>query len=347
MIEAFDTALRLITTGSSLLLLILLISGDMRRIFKVSLAGLLVGAVAYLINSSSVFRQFVPYLQWFDLASLFTPFWLWLFARHLFERPAPAWLTMATAATMTLSWAASNFAEWTRPVGFYVIHFIGLALVADLVRVALADRTDDLIEKRRLIRLWFPILVAAQSGGILSVEIAMGDAIRSPELQAVNAVLILALNLFAGLVLLRTDPELLVETEGVSVRSDRSNALSPTERVLKEQLEGAMASHYYRTPGLTIAGLAQHLETPEHRLRALINRGLGHRNFSAFLNSHRIAEARAILADKSKVDLPVLTIAMDLGYNSLATFNRAFRAETGTTPSDYRRAAIDGATGQN
>jgi AraC-like DNA-binding protein len=104
-----------------------------------------------------------------------------------------------------------------------------------------------------------------------------------------------------------------------------------------------MQAGVYRTPGLSITGLAHRLDTPEHRLRALINQRLGHRNFSAFLNRYRIDEAKALLADRDKVDLPVLTVAMDLGYNSLPPFNRAFRAETGTTPSDYRRAMI----GQN
>src|SRR3546814_3645469 len=61
-----------------------------------------------------------------------------------------------------------------------------------------------------------------------------------------------------------------------------------------------MAAGFYRTPGLVITGLAEHLGVPEHRLRSLINRGLGYRNFSAFLNHHRIAEARAILADRER-----------------------------------------------
>jgi AraC-like DNA-binding protein len=38
---------------------------------------------------------------------------------------------------------------------------------------------------------------------------------------------------------------------------------------------------------------------------------------------------------------------MDLGYNSLPTFNRAFRSETGTTPTEFRRKAIGEATSQN
>jgi len=36
----------------------------------------------------------------------------------------------------------------------------------------------------------------------------------------------------------------------------------------------------------------------------------------------------------------VLTIAMDLGYGSLAPFNRAFRETTGQSPTDFRRAAF-------
>jgi AraC-like DNA-binding protein len=108
-----------------------------------------------------------------------------------------------------------------------------------------------------------------------------------------------------------------------------------------------MQAGFYRTPGLSIASLAGRLGTPEHRLRALINQRMGHRNFSAFLNRYRIAEAKAVLADPARVDLPVLTIAMDLGYNSLPPFNRAFREETGTTPSDFRRQCFGETAGQN
>jgi AraC-like DNA-binding protein len=75
---------------------------------------------------------------------------------------------------------------------------------------------------------------------------------------------------------------------------------------------------------------------PEYRLRRAINRGLGARNFNAYLNSFRIAEAKAALADPAQRDVPVLTIALDAGFGSLAPFNRAFRAETGCTPTEYR-----------
>ena len=96
----------------------------------------------------------------------------------------------------------------------------------------------------------------------------------------------------------------------------------------------------YRQEGLTIGSLAARMSLPEYRLRQIINEGLGHRNFNAFLNRYRIDEAKAALADSSQQDVPVLTIAMDAGFQSLGPFNRAFKADTGLTPTEFRRLAL-------
>ena len=60
-------------------------------------------------------------------------------------------------------------------------------------------------------------------------------------------------------------------------------------------------------------------------------------NFSAFINSYRLAEAEAALSDPAQAEVPVLTIALYAGFSSLGPFNRAFKAETGMTPSEFRR----------
>ena len=72
-------------------------------------------------------------------------------------------------------------------------------------------------------------------------------------------------------------------------------------------------------------------------MRRLINQRLGYRNFNVFLNKHRIEEAKAALADPTQAEVPVITIAMDAGFQSLGPFNRAFKATTGVTPTEYRR----------
>jgi AraC-like DNA-binding protein len=101
----------------------------------------------------------------------------------------------------------------------------------------------------------------------------------------------------------------------------------------------------YREPDLSIASLSQKLDMPEYRLRHLINHQLGHRNFSAFVNGYRLAEAEAALSDPAQADVPVLTIALDAGFGSIGPFNRAFKAQTGVTPTEYRRMRLGVAPG--
>ena len=93
----------------------------------------------------------------------------------------------------------------------------------------------------------------------------------------------------------------------------------------------------YRHDNITIGTLATRLSIPEYKLRRLINQRLGYRNFNVFLNNHRIEEAKAALSDPAQIEVPVITIAMDAGFQSLGPFNRAFKATTGVTPTEYRR----------
>ena len=117
-------------------------------------------------------------------------------------------------------------------------------------------------------------------------------------------------------------------------------AVEPGDQQLVAKLEQLMSvERAHRQDGLTIGSLAQQLGLPEYRLRRLINQALGYRNFNSFVNRYRIAEVKAALADPNQADVPVLTLALDAGFSSLGPFNRAFKAETGVTPSEYRRVA--------
>ena len=352
MIEDFNFLTRVVSVGAALMLLAQVSANEIRTGLKWPMVGLIIGAIAYLINSTPLIAPQGVFDPWIDLISIGTTFFIWLFARNLFERePKRPWV-LGTVAVFLLGWFMGNFVSGAPYVGFFILHIASLALLVDLVRVGVLEREDDLIEERRAIRLWLPLLIAAQAANILLFEVAevlFDISTRSPTAQLINSLLILTLFLFSGLAFLRTDTELMVRTQADAAKEEEPEKLdlTPSESVLHEKLIAAMEDRVYRTSGLTIAALAAQLDTPEHRLRALINRRLGYRNFSAFLNRHRIAEAREKLVEKESVDLPVLTIAMDLGYNSLATFNRAFRAETGTTPSDYRRLGLSEAIDQN
>jgi AraC-like DNA-binding protein len=111
--------------------------------------------------------------------------------------------------------------------------------------------------------------------------------------------------------------------------------------ILLRRLDHLMTvERIYRQEGLSIGALAAKLDLPEYRLREVINEALGYRNFNAFLNRYRLDDAKAALSDASQREVPVLTIAMDAGFQSIGPFNRAFKADTGQTPTEFRREAL-------
>ena len=93
----------------------------------------------------------------------------------------------------------------------------------------------------------------------------------------------------------------------------------------------------YTQHGMTITNLADALREKEYRVRKVINGTMGYRNFNQFMNHFRIQEASRRLLDPENRRLPVLTIAIDVGYASLAPFNKAFKSVHGMTPTEYRK----------
>lgn len=107
----------------------------------------------------------------------------------------------------------------------------------------------------------------------------------------------------------------------------KSRADDWAERVRRERL--------YADPELSVASLARALGTNTAYISRAFNEGLGE-NFSAFINRLRSDEVAARLRDGTGGDL--LDLALDCGFSSKASFNRAFRAAFDCSPSEYRRA---------
>lgn len=89
----------------------------------------------------------------------------------------------------------------------------------------------------------------------------------------------------------------------------------------------------FREPGLKIDDLAAALELPVHYLSYAINAASG-RNVQAWLNQLRVEDAMQALAGTDADS--VLAVGLAAGFNSKASFNRVFRAETGVSPSEFR-----------
>ena len=345
--ESFDTAsidigLRLMAIGQLALIARGVWRSGAAPMLRRVTASLLVGVIGYLVNSGPQFPALpIPLRLMVVLASNLAPLFLWLFAHAVFDRTPDRRIGIAGFVLIIGSVAVFVVRRWCEPLlplADVVGHTVAALFVVHSIAIALTNRDDDLVEARRRFRLAFVLAVAVLSIGVLASEAWFGFG-HEPVWLLTGESLVIALTVLTlGTAMLETDPALLAPPPGREAPA--GDPLSPAERVLHGKLDAAMAQRVWLEPGLTIGMLAARLEVPEHRLRALINRRLGHRNFSAFLNAHRIAEARAVLADPARVDLPVLTMAMDLGYGSLAPFNRAFREAVGQTPTEFRRAAF-------
>ena len=97
---------------------------------------------------------------------------------------------------------------------------------------------------------------------------------------------------------------------------------------------------WWREPDLSLSRLARLLGTNSGRLSRAINLGLG-MNFSNFVNGLRAeGVARALEAG---ADSDLLSLALDMGFASKASFNRAFRTRFGVSPSQFRRQVSNSA----
>jgi AraC-like DNA-binding protein len=209
------------------------------------------------------------------------------------------------------------------------------------IRQTVASWSADLVEGRRQVRV-FIVSAAALYGGVNAVLQILISGDETGIANVANVALLAAIVAAICYVMMRVDGAELFPVAAAASPPNRSTAAeaadAAADRKLVDALLRSMADErIYRHDNITIGALAARLKIPEYKLRRLINQQLGYRNFNVFLNNHRIEEAKAALADPSQAEVPVITIAMDAGFQSLGPFNRAFKATTGVTPTEYRR----------
>lgn len=102
---------------------------------------------------------------------------------------------------------------------------------------------------------------------------------------------------------------------------------------IAEKLQHAMHSdRLYQDEALTLYKLAEYLAVPAHYLSQTLNQTL-QMSFFEFVNQARVEAAKQKLRQS---DESVLTIAMSVGFNARSSFYKAFKANTGQTPAEFR-----------
>jgi AraC-like DNA-binding protein len=293
----------------------------------------------------------------------------WVFTKVLFDddfRPGPGhilfWLFVAVASG--LNCAFGDLSPWLHRSLELVQRATPLLCAVLVILAAGSQWAADLVERRRSLRAFITIGGVIYSVVQLALRLSSASGTLSPAFALLDtAILLLLVGGVAIRALVVESPELLGApahaleeqqaprlTLAVNPGTPAASGAAPAaqgsamiarkdpDRLLAGQIVSRMVEErIYRQPELTVASLAATLLVPEYRLRRTINQALGFRNFNAFVNSFRLAEAQQALAQRERDHLPILSIALETGFQSIGPFNRAFKASTGLTPSEFRQ----------
>lgn len=280
-----------------------------------------------------------------NAASGMTVIFLWWFSLSCFDR---GFRLRGPVLIAGLTWAVlaagdrGLFGEALANAGLSrILVPFGFAIVIHLIWRLLDERRGDLIRQRHEAR----VLVAVLLGGMLLVDLAadavFGFAWRPLAFAMIQNAMVLTFGIWLAGRLLVIRPDVL--TFGVPDEADQPVfPPPPTDPLYRDALYQSLVDliekeRVHLDPELTFDRFVELMAAPERAVRALINQRLGYDHFRAFLNHHRVEEACRLLGERP-CDSKLITVAFDSGFASLASFNRAFRAIKGCTPSAYRAA---------
>ena len=110
--------------------------------------------------------------------------------------------------------------------------------------------------------------------------------------------------------------------------------------VLVQALDALMEKEkLYRNPDLRIADIAMLLESSPRELSRQINSSLLC-NFSTYINRYRIKEVKEKLLSEDFEKYTLQHIAREAGFKSKSSFHESFKAESGMTPSAFRKTHL-------
>jgi AraC-like DNA-binding protein len=116
-----------------------------------------------------------------------------------------------------------------------------------------------------------------------------------------------------------------------------------TEEMISKYSEKLLSSmndqKLFMKNDLTLPELSGTLSISVHHLSQIINEKFN-QNFFEFINKFRIEEAKNILSNNENQNITIASIGFDTGFNSISSFNSAFKKYVGVSPSQFRKQAL-------
>ncbi len=181
-------------------------------------------------------------------------------------------------------------------------------------------------------RYWLILTLVITNMAFLAVMFAsLNPDIEYDTIVAFRVTLGLALVYLVSTSLFRIYPQAVRVSDRMS-----SDLLSEDEKKLAKKVEDLLSlQKVYQEPTYSRTDLARECSTSETSISRIINIHF-EKSFPQLMNEHRVADAKRLLRE---TNANVKTVAEEVGFNSIASFNRVFKDFSGYTPSQYRKKA--------
>ena len=326
-----------------------------RRLVGQLIALISFNSICHVILSRHEYRYWIPEpYQWdlgrvaavFNVARNLTPGLFMILCFKMFaDRPRfPRWLFGLFLLEMFLEVPMRWVLSEGRAVDFATRIAPGILqglFAAFAIYWTVADWRADLIESRRRARSIIAVIIGLSIIGSSVLQRVLISQNSYANYQAHLVLSISSLLIVVFILIFMRDEELPIVFGTANPPIQQLSAPSPdvapeTAAILARLAPLMEVERVYRRPSLSIRDLAVLVGAPEYRLRRIIHEQLGYPNFNVFLHHYRIQEACQQLRDPNMRRIPILTIALSTGYQSINTFNRGFRDMMDITPSTYR-----------
>jgi AraC-like DNA-binding protein len=129
--------------------------------------------------------------------------------------------------------------------------------------------------------------------------------------------------------------DLAITEDAIEIESIPNKNTTEDFSVWKEKIEALIHTQkVFENPELSLAQIAAQLQSNPTIISKAINQNFS-LNFNDFINSHRIEAVKEKFKQGLHKKQTLLAIALDCGFNSKATFNRAFKKNSGVSPKDF------------
>ena len=275
--------------------------------------------------------------SWFTNVAIFaaktTVISVWLLVQCIFDE---GFRFDRFRLTVTLGWIAVVIMDmWRFKMGFngplnYTSLIFALILMGHLIWGLIRGYEGDLRLHRRTARMWLSSIMVGFLLFELLVDFVMGFAWRPDTFIYMQNTLILFIVLALVVVTVRMDISALAPTLSKDMPKHQVSGHAATlhQIMSTEQL--------YLRPDLRLSDVVARLPLSEAATRSLIHDEFGQGHFRSFLNQYRVRHAQELLRSPDQHASKLIAIAFDSGFASLASFQRAFKRETGLTASEWR-----------